>query len=49
MSKCGDSRTVISPRGSTNPEMRWMSSIDCVSSAGSLVETPYTVKNVWVR
>jgi hypothetical protein len=49
MSKCGESRTVISPRGSTNPEMRWMSSIDSVSLAGSLVVTPYTVKKVCER
>ena len=40
---------MISPRGSTNPEMRWMSSIDSVSSAGFVVVTPYTVKKVWVR
>jgi len=26
-----------------------MSSIDAVSSAGSRVVTPYTVKKVWVR
>ena len=51
MSNSGDSRTVISPCGSTNPEMRWMSSVDSESSsgAGSLTVTPYTVKKVWDR
>ena len=38
----GDSRTVIRPRASTNPEMRWISRVDSdmSSGAGDLTVTP---------
>jgi hypothetical protein len=50
MSMWGESRTVIRPRGSTNPEIRWTSSIDSVlsSGGGAPTDTLYTVKNVCV-
>ena len=44
----GDKRTVIRPRGRTNPEIRCSDSVDSPSAAGSVIATAYTVKNVCV-
>ena len=37
--KLGINRTVISPCGSTNPEMRWIPNAESVSLSGSWVST----------
>ena len=48
MSNQGDNRTVINPRGKTNPEMRCIKIDDSSSSTGWVICTAYTVKNVCV-